>query len=185
MSHGSNFPDSVSRRLARLETSLVRWRRAALVCALAGALPWAIGAARTAGESGDLRVTSLTLVSVDGAEHATLMLDAGKPVLALRDGARHATLTLADGNAGLACGGPTGVTFAGVSASGAYFNARGTDLKTGVFAGVEVDGDAAFRAYGADMRVAAALQADTGGTPTLRLSDPRSGETTLPAQSIK
>jgi len=185
MSHEPRSVASESERLNRLESSLTRWKVAVLASVLAGSSPWVIGAARPAADAGDVRVTSLTLVSPDGLEHATLSLRAGAPVLSLREGSRHATLTLADGNTGLSCGAPEGATFAGVSTSGAYFNARGTDQATGVYAGVDVGGDAAFRAYGADMRVSAALESSAAGTPMLKLSDPTSGETKLPAPANK
>ncbi len=180
MNHEESAVDQLRIRVRLIESSVRRWRAAALASVLLAVLPWAVGAACRSGPVADLRVSSLTLVGPDGAERATLRLDEGAPVLTLRDAGRYATLTVADGSAGLACGGPQGVTFAGVSLAGAYFNARGTDLKTGVFAGVAVEGDAAFRAFGSDMKVAAALESDAAGSPLLRLSDPKLGETRLP-----
>lgn len=131
--------------------------------------------------STDLRGTSFTLVGADGAEYAYLKLDKGSPVLLLRQGDRYAMVTLADANAGVACGGPGGVTFAGVSATGAYFNARGNDQQAGVYAGVDEKLNTAFRAYGSDMKVAASLDVTSTGTPSLTLNDPKSGTTQLPS----
>jgi len=181
MQIGDGRVDPLSDQVRCLEATVGRWRGLTLAIVLIGATPWVVGAAGRPTDREAIRVSSLILVAPDGNEYATLSLQNGAPVLALRDGTRHATLTLADGSAGLACGGPEGVTFAGVSSSGAYFNARGSDLRTGVFAGVASLGAAAFRAYGCDMRVAASLEADAGGTPTLMLRDPRLGESTWPS----
>jgi hypothetical protein len=180
-------------RLAKLESHQRAWQGAALLACAAALAPWVLGAGQPGGQQNgqpsgpapDLKVSSLGLVGPDGTEYATLALDKGAPTLMLRKDDRHVMLTLGDNNAGLAAGGKTGVVFVGVSPDAAYFNARGSDLKTGVFAGVDAKLNAAFRGYAADMQVAASLDVPPAGGATLTLTDPKSGPFQLPASASR
>lgn len=172
-------------RLAKLESRQRAWQGVALLACAAAAAPWVLGAGQPAQPAPDMKVSSLGLVGPDGAEYATLALDKGAPTLLLRKDERHVMLTLGDNNAGLAAGGKTGVVFVGVSPDAAYFNARGSDFKTGVFAGVDAKLNAAFRGFAADMQVAASLDVPPTGGATLTLTDPKSGPFQLPASTGK
>lgn len=123
---------------------------------------------------------SLTLVDAAGDALATLTSDGG-PAFTLRHEGRHVSLTLADGNAGLAAGGPQGVVFAGVSSTGAYFNARGQDLLGGVFVGVSADRVPMVTGYSSNMESTFAAEIDAQGSATFKLADPKRGETQFPA----
>jgi hypothetical protein len=68
-----------------------------------------------------------------------------------------------------------------VTGEGAYFNARGHDLKAGVYAGVGKDLSASFRGYASDMASATSLDVGADRSARLTLSDPVRGSTTLPA----
>ncbi len=172
-------------RLSTLERRQRLWQGTALLACAAAVTPWVLGAGKSFEPAPDLKVSSLGLVGPDGVEYASLVLDKGAPVFMLRKDDRHVLLTLADNNAGLAAGGKNGVVFAGVSPDAAYFNARGSDLKTGVFAGVDNALNASFRGFASDMQVAASLDVPPKGGATLTLVDPKSGPFQLPASAAK
>lgn len=174
--------DALSARLDRLERSNTRWRAAAILSAGLLAAATLAGFSRPDAGPQDLRVASLSLIASDGSQAATLAFEQGLPVFRLNAQGRHAALTLADGNAGLAAGGPTGVVFAGASDTGASFSARGSDLRTGVFIGVDSALNASVRAYPASLSVAASLDVAPDGTPSFRLLAPDGTQTTLPSR---
>jgi hypothetical protein len=171
---------ALARRLDRLETNARRWRVVAAGAVCAAVLPWGLGLGRPSDAPADLTVKSLVMVDGAGLPAATLQFEGGSPVLTLTQGGRHASLTLADGSAGVACSGPNGVAFAGVSETGAYFNARGNDLLGGVFVGVSADRVPMVTGYSSNMESTFAAEIDAKGSATFKLADPTRGETQLP-----
>lgn len=174
----SGLQESVMHRLSRLERSAARWRLVAACTTAMLAISFLAGLiAPTPSALRDIRAASFTLVGPDGTEGGTLGFEQGIPVLRLAADGRQVSLCLADGTAGLTAHGPAGVIFSGVSKGGAYFNARGGDLRTGVYVGVDSDLNAALRAYPASLTVAASMDVSPTGKSSIRLVSPDRTET--------
>lgn len=183
--HQHDPASDMNLRISALERGTRRWRLVAAAALAAAIAPWVLGAAGRSEPAGEVRATSLTLVNAEGATYGQITLRDGAPVLTMNHQGRHVTLTLEGGNAGLAAGSGDGVVFAGVSDGSAYFNARGKDLLTGVYAGVGSALDAAVRTYSGDMRSVAHLGVGPDGSATVSATDPATGTSSLPGRGAQ
>ena len=151
-----------------------RW---ALLAALAVSFCSCASSSATTGDV--LRCTKLELVNSSGEVIAVLTSDDdGNPYLRMYGGGGHASLMAAADHAGLSAGGGAGVAFLGVTNRDAGFNARGANLRNGIWAGVRNQGNAGLRSYGESLKGGVRLEVEEDGAPVLRLADP-AGQTVL------